>query len=250
MLVLEHLAIQLSQQTLLTDSCLTLTTGQCVGILGANGAGKSTLLKTLGQHLPYQGKIYWQQQNLAQLNWQQRAKKLVFMPQHSQLNFAFKVKEIVEMGLMMYPSLETKHRLALINQVMQLFEINHLANSNYLRLSGGEKQRVQASRTWLQILASSEEKLVLLDEPTSALDLKHQHSFLQATQQLAKQHLVLIVLHDLNLAARYCDHLILMKTGQALSYGSTEQMLTTANIQDLYGYQAEIHRIHGQIWVR
>ncbi|MBE2895662.1 ATP-binding cassette domain-containing protein [Pasteurellaceae bacterium HPA106] len=246
MLRLNQVSAEVSGKMLLSPLSVTLDTPCCVGIIGANGAGKSTLLKTIGQNIAYQGEVLWQNQPLAALSEPQRAACMAFMPQHSQMAFALSVQEIVEMGVMMHPQLKNKN--AVVHQAMAQFEITELKAQNYLHLSGGEKQRVHAARVWAQIQATDVPKLVLLDEPTSALDLKHQHFFLQHTQQLAQKHIVLIVLHDLNLVSRYCDKLLLLRRGELINFGDTKTLMTAQTIHALYDYHAEVfehnNRIH------
>ncbi|WP_066114275.1 ATP-binding cassette domain-containing protein [Gallibacterium salpingitidis] len=249
MLLLDQLAITIQGKTLIHPFQLQLELGQSVAILGANGAGKSTLLKAIGQDIAYTGKIYWQGQNLASLSLTELSKQVIFMPQQTTLSFAFAVKDIVQMGCQMY-DLSCQEINALISQALSLFDIEHLAEQNYLLLSGGEKQRVQAARVWVQILATPTPKLVLLDEPTSALDLKHQHILLAQVQALTEQrHTVLIVLHDLNLASRYCHKLLLLQAKQLLTCDSPEKALTQQNIQLTYQYDAEIYQKSGKVCV-
>lgn len=249
MLTLDNFSVETSAKTLIYPFTLSLKKGQVVAILGANGAGKSTLLKAIGQDITYQGEINWQAQNLATLSLAQRAQQIAFMPQQTVLNFAFKVEDIIQMGLMMYDL--PKNRVQILTEkVLLLFELIHLRQQNYLILSGGEKQRVQAARVWLQILASNTPKLVLLDEPTSALDLKHQHMLLAYANDLAKQqHLVLIVLHDINLASRYCDQLLLLQSQHFLMCSAPENAITKENIHKIYQYDAKMYQQCGKTCV-
>ncbi|KGQ71099.1 hypothetical protein A1D23_07465 [Chelonobacter oris] len=250
MLKIEGLHVQCKQKTLLTVMDLEIEAGNCVGVLGANGAGKSTLLKSIGQDMRYQGKITWQQHNLAGCQTEKLAQKLVFMPQHSLLNFAFRVQEIIEMGFFMHALTKTEQQ-AVLTEVAAKFGLTALLQQNYLHLSGGEKQRVQAARIWAQISGSAQSKLILLDEPTSALDLKYQHIFLQQARQLSLQrHLVLIVLHDLHLAARYCNRVLLLHDGKPFRYGDTTDMMTADNIYALYGHHVEVYRHENGIRIR
>lgn len=249
MLHISDLHASVGKKLLLRDLQLQLQSGNCIGIIGANGAGKSSLLKAIGQDLRYQGTICWQRQNLTQLSPKQLAEQVVFLPQHSNLNFAFQVQEIVEMGLI-NPLLSKTEETTILQQAIADFDLTHLQQHNYLHLSGGEKQRVHSARIWAQINSSDTRKIVLLDEPTSALDLKHQHVFLQLAQKLAaEKHLVILVLHDLNLAARYCNQLLLLHQGQILDYGDTTAMLTAKNIAILYDYQTEVYRHQNQLRV-
>ncbi|MBE2894251.1 ATP-binding cassette domain-containing protein [Spirabiliibacterium falconis] len=246
MLSLNQVSVTIGNKCLLQSLSFSVTQPCCIGIIGANGAGKSTLLKTIGQNIAYQGNILWNDHALKHLNEHQRATQMAFMPQHSQMAFALSVKDIVEMGVMMHHGL--KNPSAVIDRVLAQFDITHLKDQNYLHLSGGEKQRVHAARVWAQIQATEQPKLVLLDEPTSALDLKHQHHFLHCTQALARQHIVLIVLHDLNLVSRYCDQLLLLKHGMLCGFGATDTLMNADTIHTLYDYKAEVfehnNRIH------
>ncbi|TNH06967.1 heme ABC transporter ATP-binding protein [Testudinibacter sp. TR-2022] len=249
MLEISRLQLVIGKKILLNDINLNLKCGHCIGILGANGAGKSSLLKAIGQDLPYTGRILWQQKPLASFSARELAENMVFLPQHSSLNFAFTVQEVIELGLIHHQQhLSRSQQQRLLAQVSTDFELSDLQQQNYLKLSGGEKQRVHAARSWLQILSSPTPKIVLLDEPSSALDLKHQHDLLQQAVKLAEtQHLVLIVLHDLNLAARYCDCLLLLQQGNLFGYGTTADMLTAQNIDELYHYQTEVYQYKNQL---
>ncbi|MGR6980241.1 heme ABC transporter ATP-binding protein [Testudinibacter sp. P27/CKL/0425] len=249
MLILKNLSLQIAHKRLLSSINLQLCAGQTVAILGANGAGKSTLLKAIMQDLPSHGELNWQQQDLRHLSIAERAKQLACLPQQSQLNFAFCVTEIMAMGFATVMPEKTRAE-QLMAAALTIFDLQHLANQNYLYLSGGEKQRVHAARIWLQIQASEQPKLVLLDEPTSALDLKHQHQLLQQTNALAEQgHLILLVLHDLNLAARYCDRIILLDKGRIFNIGTPKSVLTTDQIEAVYGYRAEVKEEQGRLHI-
>ena len=127
--------------------------------------------------------------------------------------------------------------------MMEQFDIAHLSKQNYLHLSGGEKQRVHAARVWSQLYYPNDQdtRLLLLDEPTSALDLRHQHQLLGLAKAFAGQgNLVLATLHDLNLAARYCDYLVLLHGAKVIAQGQPKAVLTPENIQTAYGYQAQV----------
>lgn len=242
MLCFDHLNIRLGQRAVIEDLSLALPTKKCIGLLGANGAGKSTLLKAISQELPYQGRICWQEQDLSCWTTSQLSKKMGFLTQHSFLNFAFSVEEVVLLGRIMH-STSNQENERIARELMVLFEIDHLAKNNYVLLSGGEKQRVHAARVWAQLYEPKtiESKILLLDEPTSALDLKHQHLLLnQARVFAADNNIVIVVVHDLNLAARYCDCLLLLHNGQLVGQGQPKEVLTHENIKMVYDYDAKI----------
>ena len=241
MLCFEHLTIRFGQKTIIHDLQLNLANTQCIGLLGANGAGKSTLLRAISQEIAYQGKVCWQKKNLAKDSAADLARKISFLPQQNHLNFAFSAEEVVLLGRMMHPTgnKENKHIVA---QIMAQFDIAHLAHNNYLQLSGGEKQRVHAARVWAQLYEEKQtEKILLLDEPTSALDLKHQHLLLGQAKVCADEgNLVIVSVHDLNLAARYCDQLLLLHEGRILIQGKPVEVLTPEMINTVYDYQANV----------
>lgn len=242
MLNFEHLSINLGQKPIVNNLTLELPIKKCIGLLGANGAGKSTLLKAISQELTYQGSICWQGRNLANVPVSDRAKTMGFLTQHSYLNFAFSVEEVVLLGRMMHNTSNHENE-KIVQELMVLFEIDHLAKNNYVLLSGGEKQRVHAARVWAQLYEEqkTKDKILLLDEPTSALDLKHQHLLLNQARIFAQaNNIVIIVVHDLNLAARYCDHLLLLHDGHIIAQGAAPDVLTRENIKIVYDYDAKI----------
>ncbi|WP_434778774.1 heme ABC transporter ATP-binding protein [Neisseria sp. Ec49-e6-T10] len=242
MLAFEQVSISYGTKPIIHSLSLNLSAGQCIGLLGANGAGKSTLLKAISQEIHYKGAIQWQAQNLKSFADDKRAKTMGFLPQHSGLSFAFTAYEVVMLGRMMHSTSNQRNR-EIVEDIMAKFDVLRLAKQSYLQLSGGEKQRVHAARVLAQLVDEDlkQAKILLLDEPTSALDLKHQHQLLSMAQQYAqKGHLVLVTLHDLNLAARYCTQLLLLSNGQLIANGTAQDVLTIEHIQAAYDYTASI----------
>ena len=248
MLKLEQLTVAFGDRTILDQLDLNLSCGQCVGLIGANGAGKSTLFKSISQEIAYQGTVRWQEHDLRACSTQALACLMGVLPQTNHLTFPFTVEEVVLLGRMMH-STSNKENKAIVFAMMEKFDIVHLANQNYMHLSGGEKQRVHAARVWCQLYYPDDQRarILLLDEPTSALDLRHQHQLLGVARTFAGQgNLVLTTLHDLNLAARYCDYLVLLHKAQIIAQGAPKSVLTSENIQEAYGYQAQVIEQAGQ----
>jgi len=225
----------------LRDIDLTLRRGCCYGILGPNGSGKTTLLDLLGGlQTPQSGTIAFQGRPLAAWPKKQLARWLALVPQDFMVRFGFSVREVVEMGL--HPHL---HRFAapneadqaLIDEALAITGIAALAGRPVTRLSGGEKQRVAVARALAQ-----RPEVLLLDEATSNLDIHHSleilHLIRDRFERRAMQ--VVAVMHDLNLAALFCDRLIFLKQGQVVCQGPTEEVLTPANIEAVYGVEAEV----------
>lgn len=239
-LEMRDLSLSLNKRHLLQDINLRLIAGQVTVLIGANGAGKSTLFKCVaGEHNPSgQLRLFGRERHL----WcrQALARQLAVLPQQSSLQFPFLAQEVVSLGRIPHHSSQ-RVNAAIIEQCMHQANVWHLRDAPYPRLSGGERQRVHFARVLAQLVGSAVERLLLLDEPTAALDLGQQHALLSEARQLARQGCaVLIIVHDLNLAARYGDQLVLLDAGSIVSQGLPEQVLTTANVEQYFGYQAQL----------
>ena len=230
-----------SNTPVLRDITLELHHGRCTGILGPNGSGKTTLLDLLAGLQPLRsGAIEFQGRPMAAWPKKHLARLLALVPQDFMVRFGFSVREVVEMGL--HPHL---HRFAtpsradreLIDQALAATGIAALADRPVTRLSGGEKQRVAVARALAQ-----RPTVLLLDEATSNLDIHHSlelfHLIRERFEQQAMQ--VVAVMHDLNLAASFCDHLVFLKEGQVVCQGPTDEVLTPATISAVYGVEAEV----------
>ncbi|MCL2790822.1 MAG: ABC transporter ATP-binding protein [Desulfobulbus sp.] len=225
----------------LHDITLDLRHGRCTGILGPNGSGKTTLLDLLaGLQTLRSGTIEFQGRPLVSWPKKHLARLLALVPQDFMVRFGFSVREVVEMGL--HPHL---HRFAtlsrsdrdLIDQALIATGIAALADRPVTQLSGGEKQRVAVARALAQ-----RPMVLLLDEATSNLDIHHSLELLRLIRDRFEQQMmqVVAVMHDLNLAASFCDHLIFLKEGRVVCQGPTEEVLTPATISAVYGVEAEV----------
>jgi iron complex transport system ATP-binding protein len=243
MLRAENLAVQRGPCTVLAEINLQLHAGEVLGVLGPNGAGKSTLLGALCGELPLShGDVWLDQRRLHDWPGIERAQRLAVLPQTSTLNFAFRVEEVVGMGRLPHASGRLKDA-QIINQALQAADALHLAGRSYQALSGGERQRVHLARVLAQLWPGGEGQILLLDEPTSMLDPLHQHTTLQATRAFAEQGAaVLVILHDLNLAARYCDRLLLLQDGRPHVLGSPEQVLRAEPLKAVFGLEVLVQQ--------
>jgi iron complex transport system ATP-binding protein len=243
MLRAENLAVQRGPCTVLAEINLQLHAGEVLGVLGPNGAGKSTLLGALcGELQPSHGDVWLDQRRLQDWPGTERAQRLAVLPQTSTLNFAFRVEEVVGMGRLPHASGSLKDA-QIIKQALQAADALHLAGRSYQALSGGERQRVHLARVLAQLWPGGEGQILLLDEPTSMLDPLHQHTTLQATRAFAEQGAaVLVILHDLNLAARYCDRLLLLQSGRPHVLGSPEQVLRAEPLQAVFGLEVLVQQ--------
>lgn len=211
-------------------------------IIGPNGAGKSTLLKALIGQYPCQ-ELSCVGQPAAQLLNQG---KIAWVGQHESFASPLTVKDYVLLGR--YPHLGWLSRpkqkdIDHAKQLLAEFELAEAFDQRLNHLSGGEKQRVALVRALMQ-----ETKIMLLDEPNNHLDIKHQHQLMQQLQRLKKQGMsAVIVLHDLALAANYCDDIILMAKGQVLAQGQAAQVMTAKALQQAYQWQIKPYQ-HEGVW--
>jgi len=220
---------------------LDVPRGGFVGLLGPNGCGKTTLLKMLaGTVAPRAGTVTLEGQPLAGMTRRAIARRIAVVPQETHPTFDFTVLDMVLMGR--HPhlgmlTLEGPADVAIAEEALAATGTADLAGRAYMTLSGGEKQRVIIASALAQ--ASD---VLLLDEPTASLDLGFQMEIAALLRRLNRERQCTLVLatHDLNLAASLCDHLLLLRGGRALAYGSTADVLTAANVQALYGVSAEV----------
>lgn len=245
-------------RTVLRGVSLELRPGEVLGVLGANGAGKSTLLATLaGELAPAAGAVQLDGQPLVQWRAQALARRRAVLPQSPALAFDLGVDEVVRMGAYPFPELAPDPLSALAAQALGLTDAGHLAGRRHGNLSGGEQQRVQFARVVVQLLAcraEGEYRALLLDEPTASLDPRHQITLLRAVAQLTRAHGVaaLVVLHDVNLAAAWCDRIALLGEGRLVGLDTPRRVLTEAHLQTVYGLSARVldhPEQPGQPWV-
>jgi iron complex transport system ATP-binding protein len=220
-----------------------LPIGEVMAVLGTNGAGKSTLLATLSGELPrHAGEILLAGRPLGGWAAKERAQRLAVLPQSSSLAFAFSVEEVVMMGRLPHSSGWEEDR-RIVTEVMLAADVEPLRQRNYLALSGGERQRVHLARVLAQVWGGTKPACLLLDEPTAALDLAHQRLILQQAREVAQRgNAVLLVLHDLNLAARYADRVLLLDRGGVSALGMPWDVLEADRIKQVFGVEVQVAR--------
>lgn len=231
----------------LRDATMTLTPGSVTGLLGANGSGKSTLLAALAGELhPDHGHIELNGEPLSTLSARDQARQRAVLPQNPALSFDLLAHEIISAGAYPFPELAPAAVAALVHEAMASAGIAELHHANYLSLSAGQQQRVQFARVLAQIRAGAASdrspRYLLLDEPISALDPRHQIELLRTVAGLVRQYPLgaLISLHDINLAAHWCDEILLLSGGAILAHGSPQQVLTPANLRQVYEIEADV----------
>lgn len=245
MLELEGAGLRRQGRWLCKDISLKVSPGELVALVGPNGAGKSTLLSLLAaDQQPDQGRLILDGHPLRRQDAPKLARRRAVMLQHTSLFFGFSVEEVVELGLMPFDGALSKAlAYGLMRQAMQLAGIERLRQHTYMNLSGGERQRVQFARALVQFLAAEERfgRYLLLDEPTSSLDLAHAHALLFASRALTRHGAgALVVLHDLNLAARYADRVVVLEGGQLVADGEPSEVFSERMLREVFGLRATI----------
>jgi len=224
---------------LLDDVSLAVFPGEVLVLVGANGAGKSTLLRCLGAELtPAAGDVQMNGRPLAHWAPRDSAKRRAVLPQASPLSFPFTGLEVALMGRIPFGA-PVSDDIRIAGAALAAAEAGHLAERRYTTLSGGERQRVHLARVLAQLwepLPEGEPRYLLLDEPTASLDLAHQHALLRLARAWAAADVgVLIVLHDLNLAAQYADRIAVLKAGRLLEAGAPTEVLRSQLIAEAFG---------------
>jgi iron complex transport system ATP-binding protein len=212
-----------------------VSAGEILGLLGPNGSGKSTLVRLMsGVRVPGAGNVTYDGRDLQTYSREELARAIAVVPQETAIELPFSVLEVVLMGRSPYLGkfgFESAHDLSVARRAMEHTGVAALATREVHALSGGERQRVILARALAQ-----EPRVLLLDEPTAFLDIKHQVAVYDLMKQLSHEQglAVVAILHDLNLAALYCDRLALLKAGHVFCQGTPEQVLTYANIKAVY----------------
>ena len=221
-----------------------LLPGRFAAILGPNGAGKSTLMSLLtGQREPMGGQLLLGDRPLAAYSAADMATVRAVMLQESAVAFDFLVREVVELGRYPHRHRPTHDEAGLVQQAMEATQVEHLADRNVTTLSGGEKARVQLARALAQVWQprpDGAERWLFLDEPTAALDLAHQHQVMRLLREWATRERigVVAVLHDVNLALRYVDDVLVLGGGAAL-FGPTHEVLHEQTLASVWGVASQ-----------
>lgn len=246
---IRHIQVGYGQKTVIGDVTLTAGHGELIGILGPNGSGKSTLLKSLCGLLPYsKGEVLLFGRSLLSMSERDRARQVAYMQQEVQVSFGITALDAVLTGR--YPYLhwwqnESPADYAIARQYMSFAGVGDLAQRPLHELSGGERQRVMLAKALAQ-----ETPLLFLDEPTASLDLSYQEEIFRYCQQICREgKTVLIVVHDIRLAVKFCSRLILLSAGGILADGLPSQVVTPEHLYQAFGLQSAVYEnyISGQL---
>ena len=227
----------------LKDVSFSVEPGKFLAILGNNGVGKSTLLKCLNHILrPDEGQVLLEGKDLLKLSTSEVAKQVAFVSQ-SVPDTQMTVHDVVMLGRRPYMKWGfTEEDHTIVHDAMHRLDVEDMRGRFLNQLSGGEKQKVMLARALAQ-----QPKLLLLDEPTSALDIQNQYQVLKMVQKICHKDnmMAIVVIHDLNLALRFCDRFLLMKDGQVYRQGD-HSVLDSQALKAVYGVDAKIVKIEGR----
>lgn len=225
------------KKKVLKQLSLNIEAGKLTALIGPNGSGKSTLIKCIDGILPVKaGQIQIKDTDIVSLSANARARLMAYVPQQQQSIFSTTVFDTLLMGRKPHIGwAPARNDYKIVAKVMEQLDLESLASSYLNELSGGQKQRVLTGRALVQ-----EPEILLLDEPTANLDMKHQLEVMTILQTLARKDMtVVIAVHDLNLAAQYCDRIVMLNEGKIFATGGNE-VFTPKNIRDLYQVHANI----------
>jgi iron complex transport system ATP-binding protein len=226
-------------RTIVDDVTLAVEAERVTGLLGPNGSGKSSLLRLLaGLERPDSGSVRLGDHDVHRMRARERARVLAFVEQEATTGLDLTVRQVVELGRIPYRSrlaVGDREGTAPVDDALRAAQVEHLAGRGWRTLSGGERQRTHLARALAQ-----QPRTLLLDEPTNHLDLRHQLDFLERVRGLGLT--VVAALHDLELAAAYCDDVVVLAEGRVVAHGPVSDVLTSALVAEVYGVDVSIER--------
>jgi iron complex transport system ATP-binding protein len=239
---LDNVSLGYGKQTVLHNVSLEAKPGEMLGIIGPNGSGKSTLIRGITRLLqPSSGKIFLDGTNIADITRHDLAQLVAVVPQNPTLPELFTALEVVLMGRTPHLGLlryEGERDLTIVHRAMEATHTLAFAERRVGELSGGERQRLTIARALAQ-----EPKIILMDEPTANLDINYQIETLDLARRLClEQNLIVVVtLHDLNLASQYCDRLVLLSDGRVYCQGIPRTVINAQTIKEVYGAEVYVY---------
>ena len=245
---IKNLSWEVNSKKILDDISLSISSGEIITILGPNGAGKSSFLKIISGDLKCtKGQIYFDQSNLNDISIQDRSFIRSVMSQSQDVVYDFSTREIIEMGwLDRGISNYSEDFKKAIDQISEECSVKNLLEQSFNTLSGGEKRRVHFARTLVQLWrpsGSDDPRYMFLDEPTANLDILHEQKMMKLIQKKRDEGLgILLILHDLNLAAKYSDQIALFDNGKLIDKGLPKTVLTEDTLSAVYGLKMNVEK--------
>ncbi len=242
-----NLCFRYGEIMIIRQASFELQPGEILAIVGPNGCGKTTLLKCLNMLLKPEGKVLIDNLDLQTLSFRELAMLMGYVPQMHSANFPYRAIDVVVSGRTprLGFSMPSERDYDLAQKALQRVGVGNLADKFYTQLSGGELKLILIARALVQ-----EPKVLLLDEPTSHLDFKNRVVVLKILKEISKDGIAVIMSeHDPNIASLFSDKVLLMKKGEIVGYGPTGDILTPANIMNVYGLSIEVFERDGNKYI-
>lgn len=240
-LELKNISYFVGENKILKDISFRCQSGEIIGIIGPNGSGKTTLLKTInGINSISDGDILLNEKSIKDYNEKELARDISFMNQNTNIEFDFPCIDIVVLGR--YPYLErfqeySKKDIELAEKYMKLTNTYKFRDKSILQLSGGERQRVLFAK-----ILTQESQVILLDEPTASLDMRYEEDLLkEVSKEKDKGKIIMLVIHNLRTAIKYCSRLILLSEGNIIKDGAVEEVITEENLNNIFGIKTKVY---------
>jgi len=244
---IKDLSFRYKSSKILDDLNIIVDDAEILGLVGPNGSGKTTLIKCIDRILKPRGSILLEGREVQAMEQQGIARLIGYVPQSSSTPLATTVFDTVLMGRRPHIRWRVSDAdLDKVAETLELLNLQQLAMRDFSELSGGQRQKVLIARALAQ-----EPAVLLLDEPTSNLDMKHQLDVMETISSLVKERGISVVMaiHDLNLAARFSDKLVMLKKGIVYAAGTPNDLLSERNISDVYGVEALVMRSLDKPWI-
>lgn len=246
-ITIKNLSFSYNSHRILDDLNLVIRSSEVLSLVGPNGSGKTTLIKCMDRILKPAGSILLDGREIESMSRQEVARRIGYVPQSSSTPLATTVFDTVLMGRRPHIGWRvTDHDLEKVAEVIERLHLEELAMRDFSQLSGGQKQKVLIARALAQ-----EPSVLLLDEPTSNLDMLHQLEVMEAVSALVREKRIsaVMAIHDLNLAARFSDRLVMLKAGRIFAAGEPTALLNENNINQVYGIEAMILNAMGRPYI-
>ena len=240
-LEIKNISYSVGENKILKDISFRCQSGEIIGIIGPNGSGKTTLLKTINRINPISnGDILLNGKSIKEYDEKELARDISFMNQNTNIEFDFPCIDIVVLGR--YPYLErfqeySKKDIELAEKYMKLTNTYKFRDKSILQLSGGERQRVLFAK-----ILTQESQVILLDEPTASLDMRYEEDLLkEVSKEKDKGKIIILVIHNLQTAIKYCSRLVLLSNGNIIKDGAVKEVITEENLNNVFGIKTKVY---------